>query len=80
MKRLIIGLLLVMLLLVPVACAKAPEEAVVAPMPALPPMPPGLPAREEVFMPTGADTLPSTAEERMIVRNGDYVAGSRRCS
>ncbi len=71
MKRLIIGLFLVMLLLVPVACAEVPEVKVAPTMPALPPMPSVLPPSEEIFMPAGADTLPSTAEERMIVRNGD---------
>ena len=66
MKRLIIGLVLVALLLVPVSCARAPEEA--APPPEAPPpgaIPP--PAPEEVYRP-GA--LPST-EERMIVRTGE---------
>jgi len=70
MKRLIIGLLLVMLLLMPVACAKAPE-AIVAPTmsPAPPPMPSTI--LEEVYKDTGTGVLPSTAEERMIVRNGN---------
>ena len=62
MKRLIIVLSLVVLLLVPVACAKAPEG--VAPMPAPAPVQPD---RDEAFAP-GA--LPST-EERMIVRTGE---------
>ena len=66
MKRLIIGIALVILLLVPVAaCARAPQE-VVPPMPAPAPMPP--PAPEEVYK---AGALPSTAEERMIVRTGE---------
>jgi len=55
---------LVVLLLVPVACARAPEG--VAPMPAPAPMPPD---RDEAFAP-GA--LPST-EERMIVRTGEMA-------
>jgi len=62
MKRLIIVLSLVVLLLVPVACAKAPE--VVAPMPAPAPMPS---EKDEGFAP-GA--LPPN-EERMIVRTGE---------
>lgn len=66
MKRLIIGLMLVMLLMVPVACAKAP------PPPAPPPMPaPAPPPREVVYEGYGAGVLPSTAEERMIVRTGE---------
>ncbi len=66
MKRLIIiiGLVLVMLLLVPVSCSSkvetAPSEGES--------MSPG---REEVDKDTGAGALPSTAEERMIVRTGD---------
>jgi len=56
MKRLIIGLILVMCLVVPVACAKAPSEET---MPAVMP---------EEAPKSGA--LPST-EERMIVRNGE---------
>ena len=74
MNRLImiIGLLLVMCLLVPVSCARAP---IPAPMPA----PSGVPApsvemlppREEVvYKGTEAGALPST-EERMIVRTGE---------
>ncbi len=62
MKRLIIGLMVVMLLLVPVACAKAPQY-----MPAeVPPIPAPMPAPEsKVVYPAGV------AEERMIVRNGE---------
>ena len=69
MKRLIIGIALVMLLLVPVAaCAKAPSP-VPMPAPAPPPMPASMPppAPEEVHK---AGALPST-EERMIVRTGE---------
>jgi len=62
MKRLIIVLSLVVLLLVPVACARAPEG--VAPIPAPAPMPS---EKDEGFAP-GA--LPSN-EERMIVRTGE---------
>jgi len=71
MKRLIIGLMLVTLLLVPVACASTPsvEEAVVEAMPVV--MPEGPVAPPEVYKEAGAEVLPSTAEERMIVRNGD---------
>ena len=68
MKRLIIGIALVMLLLVPVSCAKAPSP-VPMPAPAPPPMPASMPppAPEEVHK---AGALPST-EERMIVRTGE---------
>ena len=66
MKKLIIGLILVMLL-VPVSCASAPP----APVPAPAPMPSGLPPPEEVYTDTGAGTLPPTSEERMIVRTGE---------
>jgi len=80
MKRLIIGLLLVVCLLVPVSCAKAPSVAPM-PMPAPAPMPEGPvpapmidmppPEREEVYVQeSGAGALPS-AEERMIVRTGE---------
>jgi len=75
MKRLImlVGLLLVVCLLVPASCAKAPPPVPMpapAPMPAPsvempPPRPPG-----EVYKQTGAGALPST-EERMIVRTGE---------
>lgn len=57
MKRLIIGLALVMLLLVPVSCAKAP----VAPMP-----PSALKGEGEYRAET-----PETTQDRMIVRTGD---------
>jgi len=70
MKRLtlIIGLLLVVCLLVPVACAKAPSVPMPAPAPSPAPMPP----REDiVYKETGAGALPSAAEERMIVRTGE---------
>jgi len=69
MRRLIIGLVLVALLLVPVSCAKAPE--VVAPPAEVPPPmpegPPSMPGGDEAYRP-GA--LPPT-EERMIVRTGE---------
>jgi len=66
MKRLIIGLVLVALLLVPVSCAKAPE--MVAP-PAEEAPPPGvIPERDEAYK---GGALPSTEEERMIVRTGE---------
>lgn len=64
MKRLVIGLVLVLLVLVPVACASAPQPTSFPDsMPA--PMPPG--GRGETVAPGG---LPST-EERMIVRTGN---------
>ncbi len=67
MKRLIIGLML-MLLLVPVACARATESIPVE----APPMPAAMPPEREevVYTETGVGALPST-EERMIVRNGE---------
>ena len=68
MKRLIIGLILVACLLMPVSCAAPPEETTPAPMPA-PEMP--SPERDEVYKETGAGALPSTEEERMIVRTGE---------
>jgi hypothetical protein len=70
MKRLIIGLILVALLLVPVSCARAPEE-VPMPTPVPAPMPPMVisPGGEEEYR--IVDTLPSTPEERMIVRTGE---------
>ncbi len=80
MKRLtmIVGLLLVVCLLVPVACGKAPPAPMPAPAPA--PMPAPAPPAPEVILPpgegvvyreTGAGALPSSAEERMIVRTGE---------
>ena len=64
MKRLIIGLVLVALLLVPVSCAGAPPEVVAPPAEeAMPPMPEG----DEAYK---GGALPST-EERMIVRTGE---------
>ncbi len=82
MKRLIIGLALFSLLLVPVACARAPEPAPSpvpapspAPMPAPAPMPPPQivmpPGREGVVYEEAGITLVTTAEERMIVRTGE---------
>ena len=72
MKRLIIGLILVMCLLVPVACAKAPvPSSMPPPVPAPAPMPPPAPGREDAYKGTDAGDLPSTAEERMIVRTGE---------
>jgi len=66
MKRLIIGLVLVALLLVPVSCAKAPPPGVI--LPEEEGMVPPPPAPEEGYRP-GA--LPSIPEERMIVRTGE---------
>ena len=61
MKKLIIGLILVACLLVPVSCARTPSEE--------PSMSPG---QEDIdYKNTGAGDLPSTTEERMIVRTGD---------
>jgi len=70
MKRLIIGLVLVMLLLMPVSCARGPSEEAsseeIMPLPAV-----ISPGREEVYKEAGAGALPSIEEERMIVRTGD---------
>jgi hypothetical protein len=70
MKRLIIALGLVILLLVPVACAKAPSsnEATI-PAPSAPPVPSPTPAPQEYYKGDEGGALPST-EERMIIRNG----------
>jgi hypothetical protein len=65
MKRLIIGLALVMLLLVPVSCAKAPEG--VAPMPPAPQESLLIGGGEKTFAPG----VSQPTEERMIVRTGD---------
>ncbi len=67
MKRLIIGLML-MLLLVPVACAKAPPSVSVeeVPYPAEKEVEVFIPEREGVVVPGVGVT-----EERMIVRNGE---------
>jgi hypothetical protein len=71
MKRLIIGLVLVALLLVPVSCARAPEVVPIpAPTPAPAPMPPTVISPSEGVEAYPSSTLPST-EERMIVRTGD---------
>ena len=80
MKRLamLVGLLLVVCLLVPVSCAKAPPPPAPMPAPAPAPRPAPVPApsvemppREEVvYKETGAGALPPT-EERMIVRTGE---------
>jgi hypothetical protein len=72
MKRLIIALGLVVLMLVPVACAKAPSnnEAVIpAPAPTPTPTPIPAPTPPDYYKGDEGGALPS-AEERMIVRNG----------
>jgi hypothetical protein len=64
MKKLIIGLTLVTLLLVPVSCAKAPE---VVPMPTVPaPEAPSVIKEGGIF-----STEVTSTEDRMIVRTGD---------
>ncbi len=80
MKKLtlIIAAVLVLSLLVPVACAQAPETKTVpsmpvprpapAPMPAPAKMPSGMPEREVTYQGAGS---PPADEERMIVRNGE---------
>jgi len=68
MKKAIIVLALVALLLVPVACAKAPEEAPPLSPGQIPaPMPPG---GEGVYY-DETEALPQTNQERMIVRTGE---------
>ncbi|HEY78875.1 MAG TPA: DUF4349 domain-containing protein [Dehalococcoidia bacterium] len=70
MKRLLIALGLVVLLLVPVACAKAPsnnEGEIIAPTPSPAPMP--APTPPDYYKGDEGGALPST-QERMIVRNG----------
>ncbi|MFC1929120.1 DUF4349 domain-containing protein [Chloroflexota bacterium] len=69
MKRLIviIGLLSVVFLLL-ASCAAAPPTPMPTPTPTPAPMPT---IREEGYKESGAGALPSIAEERMIVRNGD---------
>ena len=66
MKRVIIALVLVVLLLVPVSCATAPPVEETAPSVEEMPMPS---VGETVYREGG--TLPSVAEERMIVRSGN---------
>ncbi len=72
MKRLIIALGLVVLLLVPVACAQAPsnnEAGIPAPTSPPTPMPTPAPEPQEYYKGDEGGALPST-QERMIVRNG----------
>jgi len=79
MKKLmlIIEAVLVVCLLVPVSCAApSSEQAMPAPAPEIMPappmeMPPGASDEVYVYKETGAGALPTTAEERMIVRTGD---------
>ena len=70
MKKLmgVTAILLVLCLLVPVSCAKAPtEEASQGEI-----MPSGIsPGWEEGYKEAGTEALPSTEEERMIIRTGD---------
>jgi len=72
MKKLIIGLALVMLLLVPVSCAKAPE---VVPMPT--PAPTITPAPEAPAAINEGGTfstlVTTSTQDRMIVRTGDIA-------
>lgn len=87
MKRLIIGFALVVLILLPIACARAPESAVApapmpegvpapapAPMPAPAPAPPP-PGRGDVTVDEAGsgELVQSWATERMIIRTGNIV-------
>ena len=65
MKRLIVSLILVTLLLVPVACARA-EQAIPAEAPPMP-APAAYPKGETVYYEEGV------TEERMIVRTGEMA-------
>ncbi len=81
MKKLIFGLVLVILLLAPIAaCSRAPESEIAPmPTPAPAPRPAPAPAPYPKAMPPPSPTeirqggvdLPSTAEERMIIRSGE---------
>ena len=74
MKTFLIGLCLVMLLLVPVACSQASESSeggvpVPAPVPA-----PMAPDRDDIVVKyTGDEGTSEIPQERMIVRNG-YIS------
>jgi hypothetical protein len=68
MKRLIIGLTLLTILLVPVSCAKAPTPEEVTPPSETPaPTPPSVSSRDETYKTGGS--VPT--QDRMIVRTGD---------
>jgi len=73
MKRLIIGLALVTLLLIPVSCARAPEEVI--PMPAPAPTPAPVPAPMPPRVSEGGEAypieVPPPTQDRMIVRTGE---------
>ncbi len=72
MKRkltLIVGLLLVVCLLVPVSCAKPSAMPSIAPTPT--PAPTLVAGRDVAYQKAGSEALPSSDEERMIVRTGD---------
>ena len=74
MKRLMLITVAILVIcpLVLASCAAGGPPGVVPSMPAPPPgMPPPMPAVAPVPEEAGAGVLPSTAEERMIIRNGD---------
>lgn len=78
MRRWLIGLLLVIVLLVPLACAKPQSvesvpSVVPRPMPAPVPAPAPMPARPPEVVVDKGGALPGVTEERMIVRNGDMA-------
>ena len=73
MKRLLITVaILVICPLALISCAAGGPPGVMPSMPAPPPeMPPPMPAVAPAPEEAGAGVLPPTAEERMIIRNGD---------
>ncbi len=74
MKRLMLITVAILVIcpLVLASCAAGGPPGVVPSMPAPPPgMPPPMPAVAPVPEEAGAGVLPSTAEDRMIIRNGD---------
>ncbi len=74
MKKIAMALMLVILILIPAACARAPQEAG-APSVIAPTAPAPAPAAPAVGMLPGKDYtsegMPGTPQERMIIRTGD---------
>ena len=71
MKKLLTGLSLIMCLLVLVACGRAPTVEEAEGNGTVPADMSPSPGWEEGYKETGSSSLPSSEEERMIVRNGD---------